>query len=481
MKIINKIIVAFVLASALLTSCTGSFDELNTDPTRLDEANPGTFLNPILYNMTSYNWKRYNDYTFALMQSKVSTSSTNGLGWYYVGDAAGDGTWSTYYKWLNNIREMEKEAVKLNVVNYQAVSITLRSWIFQLLTDAFGNVPMTEACRGDEQLFTPKFDTQEDIYHTLIDDLATANTLFDTKTGLKYNTTADILYKASSTDATGMLKWKKFCNSLRMRILMRVIDVNGFNAAAELKKMIDDPTTYPVFTSNEDAAMLSITGVAPEEAPLTRPQDFTAYLSLSEFFINHLVAWNDPRLPLFATKAKNDGVSSYVGLPSGYAIAPSINASQPNQAICKAPMKLAIMTYSEVEFIKAELAQRSIIDPSLAQTAYENGVKASVEQWGGVMPANYFANAQAAYNGTLERIMEQKFFALFFVDYQQWFEHNRTGLPVMPRGDGVPSGNVMPKRLLYPAVLQRTNLKNYQEAKAVMGGDELSTKLMWQK
>jgi len=51
----------------------------------------------------------------------------------------------------------------------------------------------------------------------------------------------------------------------------------------------------------------------------------------------------------------------------------------------------------------------------------------------------------------------------------------------MPRGDGVPSGNVMPKRLLYPAVLQRTNLKNYQEAKAVMGGDELNTKLMWQK
>jgi hypothetical protein len=52
---------------------------------------------------------------------------------------------------------------------------------------------------------------------------------------------------------------------------------------------------------------------------------------------------------------------------------------------------------------------------------------------------------------------------------------------VKGRGDGVPSGNVMPKRLLYPAVLQRTNLKNYQEAKAVMGGDELSTKLMWQK
>jgi hypothetical protein len=143
-------------------------------------------------------------------------------------------------------------------------------------------------------------------------------------------------------------------------------------------------------------------------------------------------------------------------------------------------MKLAIMTYSEVEFIKAELAQRSIIDPSLAQTAYENGVKASVEQWGGVMPANYFANAQAAYNGTLERIMEQKFFALFFVDYQQWFEQNRTGLPVchaeteFHRVMSCPNDSCT---RLYCS----TNLKNYQEAKAVMGGDELNTKLMWQK
>ena len=72
-----------------------------------------------------------------------------------MGDAAGDGTWSTYYKWLNNIREMEKEAVKLNVVNYQAVSITLRSWIYQLLTDAFGNVPMTEARREMNNYLLP--------------------------------------------------------------------------------------------------------------------------------------------------------------------------------------------------------------------------------------------------------------------------------------------------------------------------------------
>ena len=88
------------------------------------------------------------------MQSKVATNSTSGVGWYNIGDGEGDGTWTNYYKWLNNIREMEKQAIALNEPNYQAISITLRSWIYQLLTDAFGDVPMTEASRGNEQLFT---------------------------------------------------------------------------------------------------------------------------------------------------------------------------------------------------------------------------------------------------------------------------------------------------------------------------------------
>ena len=54
----------------LITSC-GNFDSLNTDPTRLTSSNPGTFLNPVLYGMATYNWNRYDDYTFPLLQSEV--------------------------------------------------------------------------------------------------------------------------------------------------------------------------------------------------------------------------------------------------------------------------------------------------------------------------------------------------------------------------------------------------------------------------
>jgi hypothetical protein len=480
MKGIKKIHYALFSCIVIMAAACTNFDDLNVDPTRLDKANPGNFLNPILYEVASYNWKRYNDYTFALMQCKVSTSHTNSVGWYYVGDGAGDGTWTTYYRWLNNVGVMEQKAIELNEPNYQAIAIILRSWMYQILTDAFGNIPMSEACRGSEQIFTPKFDDQQEIYRSILNDLQKADTLFNTAAGLRYNQEGELLYGAATAASDAILKWRKFGNSLRLRALLRVIDVKPFDAERQINAMFADGTTCPIFESNDDAALLPLSGVAPQEVPLTRPQDFTSYIVLSEFFINNLKEWNDPRLPIFANKATNGDVKSYIGLPSGYAVLPPFNASSPNQGICKAPLKICLMSYAEVEFIKAELAQRNGATAD-AKNAYEKGVKAAVEQWNAKLPDNYFDSDATKYDGSLERIHLQKFFALFFCDYQQWFEHNRTGYPVMPRGDGVSTANKMPQRFKYPATLQRTNMQHYKEAREAMGGDDLSIKLFWQK
>jgi hypothetical protein len=215
---------------------------MNTDPTRLTKANPGTLLNPILYGMTVYNWNRYNDYTFPLMQGTVSTSSISGVGWYNIQDAAGDGTWTNYYKWLTNIRELEQQAITLNEPNYRAIAMTLRSWIYQLTTDAFGDVPMSEACRGSEGILTPKFDTQLDVYKQIIVDLDSANTLFNTASGLKYNTDGELLYGTNATVtsgvSTGMVKWKKLCNSLRMRVLLRALNVAELDSKNKLAMLM---------------------------------------------------------------------------------------------------------------------------------------------------------------------------------------------------------------------------------------------------
>jgi hypothetical protein len=489
MKKIKNLLVGLSAMIVLATSCS-DFGDMNIDPVRLDKVNPGNFLNPILYELSCYNWRRYNDFTFTLMQLKVSTNSSNGVGWFFISDAAGDGSWTTYYRWLNNISIMEQSAAELNEPNYQAIGMTLRSYIFHILTDAFGNVPMTEACKGSEKVFTPAFDDQKAIYRQILNDLKDANELFNTAAsgagaGLRYNQEGEFLYGAGTASAASALaigKWKKFCNSLRLRVLMRVIDVAEFNAAQEIRTMLSDAVQYPVFENNADAAFLPISGMAPMEAPMPRYQDFSSYLVYSEFFVNTYKLWNDPRLPYFANRATNNGVSDYYGLPSGYAVQPAFSASSLNSGVarCQGPVKVCLMNYAEIEFIKAELAQRGLLTDN-AEEAYKKGITAAIQQWDLAVPADYFDNENTAYNGSLERILLQKFFALYFCDYQQWYEHNRTGLPVIPRGDGVPSANQMPKRFKYPAALQRTNLKNYQDARTAMGGDDFTVKLFWQK
>lgn len=493
MKILKYIFAGTVLSGALFASCT-SFDELNTDPTRMEEVNPGTLLNPMLYDLGVYNWGRFRSYTYRIMQESVSNSGTNGVDWWYLGDATGDGSWTKYYKWINNAKEITRLTGKLpegtKIQNYDAISITLQSWMFQLLTDSYGDVPMTDACSADEGTLTPAFDRQKDIYQNLIDTLDYANSLFDVNAGLIYNQSPELLYDASSSSKDGILGWKKFCNSLRLRVLLRVIDVPELNAREEIAHMLANPEQYPLFESNEDAAMLSISGTYPQEAPLARPQDFSLFVNVSEFLVDMLKEWNDPRLPIYATavtvkdEVTGEERKDYVGLPSGYQVLPAGEYSALNKNMAIAPMDLAFMTYAELEFIKAEIYQKGIVPggEEAARAAYEKGVQASVEQWGGEFPADYFANPAAQYDGTLECIMKQKFVSLIFCDYQQWFEYNRTGYPVIPVGEGLlASGNKMPKRFKYPAVLQRTNLKNYQKAKEQMGGDDFSTPLIWQK
>ena len=480
--IFKKILTAALVATTMMmASCGESFDEINTDPTRANTASAGSFLNPIIYGMGTYNWNRYNSWCFPLMQICVSTSSTSGTGWYNFSDAAGDGTWTQYYKWLTNAKKVYDYADKAGDNNYKAVSLTLQGWMFELLTDAFGDIPFDDACKGEQGVYACRFDSQKYVYGKVIEMLDSANSLYDTTKGLQFNNSGEMLYCKSNTDTEGMKKWQKFANSLRMRALLRVIDVPGMDAATKLKEMVDNPDRYPVFASNDESAMVTISGIAPEEAPMVRPSDFTAYKVLSEFFVDSLKNWNDPRLTVFAKTATNDGVTGYYGMQSGYSVMPSINASQPNtDNLAVAPMKLQLMTYSEVLFIKTELAQRGIINADAADL-YRQAVTAAMEQWGVEPPTDYFTAPSTRYDGTLRRIMEQKFYALFFCDYQQWFEYNRTGYPDVPVGPGVDAGNKMPNRFKYPSILQRTNAKNYEKAKEAMGGDDFYNKLIWQK
>src|SRR6185312_16599569 len=130
--------------------------------------------------------------------------------------------------------------------NNEGVSLVLWSWMFQVMTDNFGDMPYSQAVQGKtEGNFAPAYDKQEDIYYSLMDSLKVANTLLSTGTD---PINSDVLMGGSA------LRWREFANGLRLRLLMRMSDVANakVDVGSEINAIVSDNTTYPLFTSHED-------------------------------------------------------------------------------------------------------------------------------------------------------------------------------------------------------------------------------------
>ena len=480
--LLNIVLIAGI--SLFPVSCDRNLDEVNVDESRISEPVASKLLVPIQYNMSAVNYMRANDFTFDIMQVSLDfPNEGNTLSRYNITENTGAGFWNNSYKWLMQIQDMKKAALRDNDVNYQAIAMVLNAWVYSNLTDTYGDVPFSEASNLDGGITQPKFDKQKDIYVKLLDDLKTANSLFVTT---KLLTGSDIFYKAES-DVNGIVNWKKFCNSLSLRLLTRILKRNGeVNVNERILEIINDPVKYPLIQSNAETTKVNVTGVAPLLPPIARPQDFTTGRAASAFFVETLKANNDPRMALFFGQAKNiappQANIGYKGAPTGYAYGTTFDyqPSNMNQNLSKAPLNILVFPYAELQFILSELVWRGVI-PGNAQTFYENGVKATIEQWGSTMPSNYFTNSNVAYNGSLERIMLQKYVALFFVDQQQWFEKRRTGFPILPNNGGLLNNGMLPSRLMYPPNPRVLNTSNYQAAVQQMGGDDINVKVWWNK
>ena len=303
-----------ILLTILLASCTKNFEEINTDPNRVNRISPGTLLNPILYEVGSFNMRKADDFTFNLMQDALPFPSTSGgIHRYDVSENSGNSTWTTYYRWLTNVKEMYTAAVDQKDPNYQAIAMTLNAMIYANLTDCFGDIPMEEAAKGDEGIFRPKFTTQQKVYEKIIADLDSANNL--------YLTTKPMIYGTEMLYANNISNWKRFTNSLQMRLLLRLSKRTEMGSLVKLKSIIDNPAKYPVFTANDQAAVIKLSGVTPFVSPWGRAIDFTTFRAAGIFFTNNLNDFNDPRRDKILTQARNKaGTSSigYKGIPVSY-------------------------------------------------------------------------------------------------------------------------------------------------------------------
>jgi hypothetical protein len=513
--IINKITVIVVLTSLALSSCTKDFTELNTDPNSTPNAKPHQLLAPALVSIVGYNMIRNRNFNNELMQVTVDMGDGEGKVFRYDYRA----TWADYlyngwYLEMLNLKDMYKIAKDTPTLNksYQAISLILQSWVFSLLTDTYGDVPYFKTSLAkDSLLFEPPFDKQKDIYLDIFKKLEEANTLL--ASGPTIVASSDPVYNGD------IAKWRKFSNSLYLRLLLRLSGKAEIAAdcIAKIKEIVDTKaSTYPKITKLEESAILRWTGQGPYVSPYmsVREQDFRAP-GICSFFIDNLTTWSDPRIniPTYGsgTPTKTNrwciapSSGAFVGVPSGYSpgqvtskkasFYSITNNTNTGPSLMTEPLTGMILNVAEVDFMQAEMAAKGWIN-GLAKSFYDSGAAHSIRQWLPQWPdtstkiyniTDYLNASDLGYNesGTLEEKMEQihlqKYYALFLNDMQQWFEYRRTGHPILPKGQGLRNNGVMPARMTYPVSVQSTNPTNYKAAIAEQGPDVISTRVWWQK
>ncbi len=381
--------------------------------------------------------------------------------------------WNGYFVGpLKDIQTVIDKGVETGSPNAEAVGRIWKSWIYHIVTDLWGDMPYSEAL--DVENFTPAYDTQAAIYAGMLSELTAAAGQL-TRGGAGFGA-GDLIY---GNDFTA---WEKFANSLRMRLAMRLSDVDAATAQSEFVAAF----TAGGFTSNADNAMLQYPG-SPYENPL-----YENYLGrddhgISATMVDTLASLNDPRLALYAEPATEDGVfrghqNGRVDLPVGQSMAwfsrignfwRKDGASTPT----------TIMTYSEVLFLQAEAAFRGWIagDPA---TLYTAAIQAKMDQYDaeGVGPSDaeittYLAQPAVAYTG-INDIYLQKWIALWMNGAEAWAHVRRTGVPnLLPGADFTLSR--LPVRFSYPDSEQALNKANMDAAIARQGGGLDLVTLVW--
>lgn len=507
-----------MLSLWLAVSCTEDFDTININPNFPASAQPELLL-PGIQREMAYNWGGQGweeGFTVVQYGARLQFTSGDTYNWSPSGDP-----YNNAYASLRDVENIIRDTQENpDAQNYYGAALVMKSWIYSYVTDAYGDVPYSEATKGiAEGNVTPVFDAQSTIYTGILADLETANAVLTNAE----NISGDIFYGGD------IQKWRKFANSLRLRLLMRISDVDNATAVAGMNQIAGNPTDYPVFESNEDMALVQWNTVNPQPKYETRSGSFDE-VRLSRTLETRLKELNDNRLYVFAQPTTDSGkgifsedFDDYVGMPNGLddeaalGYSPSGNpeesgsnfisrlgillgcrACNPEQASPTASQTL-IMSYSELQFILAEAREKGWISVGDAATFYENGIRASFEYYtdrvvaGGwseianAMQATdldaYLAQDEVSYSGTmddkLQKIALQKWISLFYTGFEGWSDWRRTGMPeVIPGPDAVNDGRV-PVRFQYPNDVKSTNSENYNTAVQRMGPDNINTKLWW--
>lgn len=532
MKKTILLIINIMLVVAILSSCKKSeFADFYKDPSKINTTQIGQQYTGALQEFLHWIMPGYTKY-FTVEQPWIapftqSIGKVNGTGMYKVGtDASGD-LWNGYYDFLAQYREFQRVYDNLSAAEKKADSIYyITATIFmygqtEKMVDLYGAIPWSQAGYvgqyGNDYLKAlAKFDSGPDIYTTMLDSLKYFANQLST---ISVPTNVEETFRNQDFINFGDIGlWQRYCNSLRLRMLLRVSEVPAFQQRynSDIPAILDNPSQYPVVLTNDSdiqIKVVSYTGAfANKESEGWNQGIGSTGWNLditSKAMVDFMNANNDPRRRVLF---QPDSSGGYKGLDASW------TTQQQNDSINSGVISVynrttfddnlyypgVMITASEVDFILAEYYLRHDGYKSAeAKYYYNNGIEQSINfhfamqklsqnssRGGFAAPVtqaeinNYLLEPGVNWDNAtsdsdaLKLIAYQRWIHFNIVqNIQNWSGYRRLGLPLLNFPTDNSSTQTMPPlRFPYPSDEAILNSANYSQVKSQ---DNLNTKIFW--
>jgi hypothetical protein len=504
MRIIHRArpIAALLALTVAATSCDSTYEDLFLNPERSTTAQV-----PYLFTQSLTASTFYLDYWEAYYRIYRNMSR-----WGQLTGTQNDehmmrqnpGQWDAYWRWyyaekamyvreMNAVRARLPEAQRSQYDVYIELGKIIDAYNTHLVTDAWGDIPYSEAFTArnatGQNLF-PKFDSQESVYDAMLADLKSASDALRDPALHRHNQLA----RQDVFMAGDLARWQLFANSLRLRLAMRLAEVAP-NKARPIVQEILASTNYPVVETNAQNIVWK-TGPNTGGDDRGRPtRESLQEVYAPKVMMDLMNAASDPRRQVYFTP--DSATNQWVGLPSSPDAQPAtINRRtfahlRPELFQDHPAYPGFVITAAEVWFLRAEAYQRGWA-PGNAADAHAEALRQSVVMYYDLYNSNpkypdlahpaaaevhaFATTGPAAFNGTLQRIAEQKWIHLGFNQpYEAWAEQRRTGVPelgVDTKG-GIPLERTV--RVTYPS----TELTNNRQSYAAVQAKDTPTSRVW--
>ena len=422
-KIINILAIILLLSNF---GCTSSFDDINKDPDAYSEVPFTNILGNVIRRSTNQYYDDLDIAQFAGYVCKIRyideynnlipTNNKYGNRWF-------ESYWG--HVQLQDILDKTEDQPEGNK-NMRNVCLFMQNYLMFLVLDSFGDIPYSEAFKGAPEnggKLSSKYDKESIIYPQILANLEYVANSWAEGYGEDELGKGDFLFEGDIN------KWHKLCNSLRLRIALRISKVYP-----ESKNIIEtifaNSDRYPIITNCDENAYFwwQGTGVYYERYynDFTNRDDH----GMSKIFIDHLITNEDPRLSVIAKPAESD--NTYRGSENCPLVAPIFaNISRIGVLYREDPAGFSpIFRACENYFIMAEAALNGWNVPLSAKDAYEKAVTLSMTD-NGISESNAddYLSKKGKWDGTYERLYNEYWVALFKQNLEGWSLYRRTGYP----------------------------------------------------